>query len=70
MKNKKKEGEKMQISNLQANQQFQRLQLQTKGVEGSASEEANESASERAAESQKKAVAQSTGVGVNLDTKI
>jgi hypothetical protein len=69
-KNKKKVGEGMQISNLQANQRFQSVQAQTKGVEGSASEEANESSSERAAEAQKKAIAQSTGVGVNLDTKI
>jgi hypothetical protein len=32
-------------------------------------EEANESASEKATELQKKAVAQSTGVGANLATK-
>jgi hypothetical protein len=59
----------MQIaSNVHANQQLQQLQ-QTAKVQGSASEEANESASEKATELQKKAVAQSTGVGVNLDTK-
>jgi hypothetical protein len=58
----------MQISNVQAGQQLQQLQ-QTAKVQGSSAEEANESASEKAAEQQKKAIAQSTGVGVNLDTK-
>lgn len=58
----------MQISSVQGGKQLQQLQ-QTAKVEGSASEEANESASEKATELQKKAVAQSTGVGVNLDTK-
>jgi hypothetical protein len=58
----------MQISSVQAGQHLQQLQQNAK-VQGSSSEEANESASERAVEQQKKAVAQSTGVGVNLDTK-
>jgi hypothetical protein len=58
----------MQISSVQAGQQLQQLQ-QTAKVQGSPSEEANESASEKATELQKKAIAQSTGVGVNLDTK-
>jgi hypothetical protein len=58
----------MQISSVQAGQQLQQMQQIAK-VQGSASEEANETASERAAELQKKAVAQSTGVGVYLDTK-
>ncbi|OXM85820.1 hypothetical protein [Paenibacillus rigui] len=56
----------MQISNVQAREQLQKVQQISK-VEGSASEEANESASEKANEQQKKAVAQSTGIGANLD---
>jgi hypothetical protein len=70
LKNNEKEGERMQISNVQASQQLQRVQSQNTGVEGSASEEANESASAKAQEAQKIAVAKSTGIGVNLDTKI
>jgi hypothetical protein len=58
----------MQISSVQAGQHLQQLQQNAK-VQGSSSEEANESACERAVEQQKKAVAQSTGVGANLDTK-
>ncbi|MCZ8511561.1 hypothetical protein O9H85_03750 [Paenibacillus filicis] len=55
----------MQISSVQAGQQLQQLQ-QTAKVQGSASGEANESASEKATELQKKAVAQRSGLGVNL----
>jgi conjugal transfer/entry exclusion protein len=67
-----KRGETMQISNTQASQlqAVQKLQPPNARAEGSKTEEANESASERAAEAQKKAVAQSTGVGSSLDTKI
>jgi hypothetical protein len=60
----------MQISNVQAGhnyQSVQRLQTQSTKVVGSKSEETNESASERAAEAQRSAVAQSTGVGLNVD---
>jgi hypothetical protein len=60
----------MQISNAQVSQQFQRVHPQTTSVEGTASEETNESASTKAEELQKSAVAQSTGIGVSLDTKI
>jgi hypothetical protein len=60
----------MQISNVNAAQQLQpaqRTQTQSTKIEGSKTEEANESSSERAAETQKSAVAKTTGVGINFD---
>lgn len=59
----------MQISNnLHVAQQAQTQALKNNSSnEGSPAEEASESAAERVSEAQKKAVAQSTGVGTQVD---
>lgn len=56
----------MQISSLNVAHQAQTSSNNSK-VEGSPTEEANESAAEKATEQMKTAVAQSTGVGTKVD---
>jgi hypothetical protein len=70
---KNTEVRELQISNVQAAQQYQsvqKLQNQSAGIEGSKSEEANEGSAEKAAEALKGAVAKNTGVGLNIDKSI
>jgi len=58
----------MKISNVQVPQQSQIQAISSNStMEGSPAEEANESATEKANEAQKKAIAQSTGVGTKVD---